>query len=29
VRALHYSNAGMQTPNDGVNNMSLYYQQAL
>jgi lipid A 3-O-deacylase len=29
LRALHYSNAGLQTPNDGVNSFSFYYQQVL
>jgi lipid A 3-O-deacylase len=29
VRALHYSNAGMQDPNDGVESYSLYYSASL
>jgi lipid A 3-O-deacylase len=29
VRATHYSNAGLQTPNEGVESYSLYYRAAL
>ncbi|MBM3112487.1 acyloxyacyl hydrolase [Pseudomonas sp. P66] len=29
VRAIHYSNAGLQTPNDGVESYSLHYRMAL
>lgn len=29
VRAVHYSNAGLQTPNDGVESYSLYYRTSL
>ncbi len=29
VRAMHYSNAGLQSPNDGVESYSLYYRVAL
>jgi lipid A 3-O-deacylase len=29
VRAIHYSNAGIQTPNDGVESYSLHYRMAL
>ncbi len=28
VRAIHYSNAGIKDPNDGVESYSLYYQMA-
>lgn len=29
VRAMHYSNAGMQDPNDGVESYSLYFRTSL
>ena len=29
VRAIHYSNAGLNDPNDGVESYSLYYRTAL
>ena len=29
VRAMHYSNAGMKDPNDGVESYSLYYRTSL
>lgn len=29
VRAIHYSNAGMQNPNDGVESYSLYYRTTI
>ncbi|MBF7730591.1 acyloxyacyl hydrolase [Pseudomonas sp. N040] len=29
VRAIHYSNAGIKEPNDGVESYSLYYRTAL
>ncbi|HWR80962.1 MAG TPA: acyloxyacyl hydrolase [Pseudomonas sp.] len=29
VRAMHYSNAGLKTPNDGVESYSLYYRTSL
>jgi len=29
VRALHYSNAGLSTPNDGVESYSLYYRNSI
>ncbi|MOA43698.1 Lipid A deacylase PagL precursor [compost metagenome] len=28
LRALHYSNGGLQSPNEGVESYSLYYGQA-
>lgn len=28
LRALHYSNAGLQSPNEGIESYSLYYGQA-
>lgn len=29
VRAIHYSNAGLQTPNDGVESYALHYRMPL
>ncbi len=29
VRAIHYSNAGMKQPNDGIESYSLYYTHPL
>lgn len=29
VRAIHYSNAGLKTPNDGVESYALHYRMAL
>lgn len=29
VRAIHYSNAGIKTPNDGVESYSLYYRTTI
>jgi lipid A 3-O-deacylase len=29
VRAIHYSNAGIKEPNDGVESYSLHYRMAL
>ncbi|MFY9960097.1 acyloxyacyl hydrolase [Pseudomonas sp. Hg5Tf] len=29
IRAIHYSNAGLQTPNDGVENYTLHYRMSL
>jgi len=29
VRAIHYSNAGIKQPNDGVESYSLHYRMAL
>ncbi len=29
IRAIHYSNAGIKQPNDGVENYNLYYRTAL
>ena len=29
VRAMHYSNAGLKNPNDGVESYSLYYRASL
>lgn len=28
IRALHYSNAGLKTPNDGIESYSLFYSKA-
>ncbi|MNE17024.1 Lipid A deacylase PagL precursor [compost metagenome] len=29
VRAIHYSNAGIKTPNDGIETYSLHYRMPL
>ncbi|TDQ38490.1 acyloxyacyl hydrolase [Thiopseudomonas denitrificans] len=29
IRAIHYSNAGLKNPNDGVDNYSLFYRHPL